>query len=547
MIRFVLLIWVSVWAWSQEQNQTPTVDETSISQAEKLLDLQFDRSERELMRNSVDENRLAYEQLHKQSVNNAEIPAFLFNPGYLAQVPLPTGSPQFPAVKPLKRPADLEEIVFWPLRDLAELIRTRQITCLELTQFYLERLKKYGPQLECVISLTEDRALAQARLADQQIQQGTYKGPLHGIPYGAKDLLAVRGYRTTWGAKPFSDQVLDQDAEVIRKLDDAGAILIGKLTLGALAWGDVWFGGQTRNPWNRAQGSSGSSAGSASATAAGLVPFAIGSETWGSIVSPATRCQVTGLRPSFGRVSRSGAMALSWTMDKLGPLTRDAWDAALVFEAIRGADPADPYSVGGGFPFHFKKPKSLRIGYIADHFQDADDQNLALERTALERFKAAGYQTVALHEPDLPTESLSFILSAEAAAAFDELTRSNQDAEMVRQVEQAWPNVFRASRLIPAVEYIQANRLRVRLVRAIEDWFAKVDVVICPSFAGNQLLATNLSGHPCVVVPLGIDEAKNGHSLSFISGLYREDTALAAAIWFQQNSQNHLAHPQDYP
>lgn len=547
MIRFVLLIWVSVWAWSQEQNQTPTVDETSISQAEKLLDLQFDRSERELMRNSVDENRLAYEQLHKQSVNNAEIPAFLFNPGYLAQVPLPTGSPQFPAVKPLKRPVDLEEIVFWPLRDLAELIRTRQITCLELTQFYLERLKKYGPQLECVISLTEDRALAQARLADQQIQQGTYKGPLHGIPYGAKDLLAVRGYRTTWGAKPFSDQVLDQDAEVIRKLDDAGAILIGKLTLGALAWGDVWFGGQTRNPWNRAQGSSGSSAGSASATAAGLVPFAIGSETWGSIVSPATRCQVTGLRPSFGRVSRSGAMALSWTMDKLGPLTRDAWDAALVFEAIRGADPADPYSVGGGFPFHFKKPKSLRIGYIADHFQDADDQNLALERTALERFKAAGYQTVALHEPDLPTESLSFILSAEAAAAFDELTRSNQDAEMVRQVEQAWPNVFRASRLIPAVEYIQANRLRVRLVRAIEDWFAKVDVVICPSFAGNQLLATNLSGHPCVVVPLGIDEAKNGHSLSFISGLYREDTALAAAIWFQQNSQNHLAHPQDYP
>ncbi|MGH7457039.1 MAG: amidase, partial [bacterium] len=351
--------------------------------------------------------------------------------------------------------------------DLAELIRTRRVTSTQLTQMYLDRLKKYGPKLECVVTLTEERALEQARRADEEIAAGKYRGPLHGIPYGAKDLLAAKGYKTTWGSVPYKDQMIDADATVIQRLEKAGAVLVAKTTLGELAWGDVWFGGKTRNPWNLEQGSSGSSAGSASATSAGLVAFSIGTETWGSIVSPSTRCGVTGLRPTYGRVSRAGAMALSWSMDKIGPICRTVEDCALVFNAIYGPDGVD--QTVADLPFNYNpsvKLSQLRIGYLQSAFE-RDTTNKVNNEAVLAKLRELGANLTPIELPDYPINDLAFILSAEAAAAFDELTRSGKDDLLVRQIKNAWPNAFRVSRFIPAVEYIQANRVRYLVIQAM--------------------------------------------------------------------------------
>jgi len=437
-------------------------------------------------------------------------------------------------------PEDIEGLAFWTVRDLAELIRTRQITSTELTGLYLERLKRHGSTLECVITLTEERALEQAARVDEELASGTYRGLLHGIPYGAKDLLAVKGYRTTWGAEPYREQTIDETATVIKKLDEAGAVLIAKLTLGALAWGDVWYGGVTKNPWNLEQGSSGSSAGSASATSAGLVAFSIGTETWGSIVSPCTRCGVTGLRPTFGRVSRTGAMALSWSMDKIGPICRSVEDCAIVFDVIHGPDGADPTIVDAPFRYEYDEDiHALRIGFLPEDFE-RDDYYHESDSIALGVLREMGIDLIPIELPDYPIYPLGLILSAEAAAAFDELTMSGRDDLLVRQIRNAWPNNFRTARFIPAVEYIQANRIRAMIMRDMER--LDVDIYISPSF-GENLLLTNLTGHPCVVLPSGFDDDGNPVSITFIGQPFEEGKLLAFARAYQERTGFHLKHP----
>ncbi|MFQ5511908.1 MAG: amidase, partial [Candidatus Krumholzibacteriia bacterium] len=477
-------------------------------------------------------------------IDNAVPPSLQFNPVPAGKV-LAKKRKRFVASRPghVEVPRDIEALAFYSVRDLSELIRRRKITSTRLTRMYLDRLKKYGPRLECVITLTEDLALEQARRADEEIAKGKYRGYLHGIPYGAKDLLAVEGYKTTWGAEPYKEQTIGRNATVIEKLEEAGAVLVAKLTLGALAWGDVWYGGMTRNPWNLEQGSSGSSAGSASATAAGLVAFAIGTETWGSIVSPSTRCGTTGLRPTYGRVSRAGAMALSWSMDKIGPICRTVEDCALVFDAIIGADGLDQTVVD--LPFNYNpqvKLRKLRVGYLEKSF-GGDYPFKDTDAATLEALRALGANLVPIELPDYPVEALGYILSAEAAAAFDELTRSNRDDLMVRQIKNAWPNVFRSSRFIPAVEYIQANRLRYTIIQEMEKIMTGVDVYVSPSFEGNNLLLTNLTGHPCVVLPNGFNEEGSPVSITFIGRLFDEAKLLAVAKAYQDASGFHKKHP----
>lgn len=521
--------------------QTP---KRNVEGAEKLVGLSFTDAKRDSMLEGLEENLKNYENLRKVALPNSVPPAILFNP-------IPIGLKFETARKLFKTspagkvalPSNLDDIAFYSVSQLAELLRTRKVTSTQLTTMYLNRLKKYGPKLECVITLTEDLALKQAKRADDEIRAGKYRGPLHGIPYGAKDLLAVKGYKTTWGSVPYKDQMIDEDATVIKKLEEAGAILVAKLTLGELAWGDVWYGGMTRNPWNIQQGSSGSSAGSASATAAGLVAFAIGSETWGSIVSPSTRCGTTGLRPTYGRVSRTGAMALSWSMDKLGPICRTVEDCAIVFNAMYGPDGRDQTVYD--FPFNYDpniQLKSLRIGYLKAAF-DSVKNNKANSDSVLTVLKSLGAQLIPIELPKRPIDDMSIILSAEAAAAFDELTRSGKDDQMVRQIKNAWPNVFRTARFIPAVEYIQANRVRTLAIQDMAEIMKSIDVYVAPSF-GDNLLLTNLTGHPCVVLPNGFTKEGTPTSISFIGRLFDEGKLLAVAKKYQDATDFHLKHPK---
>lgn len=528
------------------------VQTEDIRAVEKIIGLNFTSRERKLMLEDVRNHARNYRRLRQVPLANNIPPPLYFNPQVQETEKIssttyeaPPPSMATPAEIKTKRPENLEELAFFPVTALAELIRTRQVTSIELTEMYLNRLKKYGPRLECVVTLTEELARKQAKRADEEIAAGKYRGPLHGIPWGAKDLLATKGIRTTWGAAPYKDQVPDEDATVVKKLEEAGAVLVAKLTLGELAWGDVWFGGRTRNPWDYEQGSSGSSAGSAAATAAGLVGFAIGSETWGSIVSPCSRCGVTGLRPTFGRVSRTGAMTLSWSMDKIGPMARSVDDCALIFQAIIGPDGLDLTCVDK--PFHWDPEmdlKSIRVGYLKKEF-DRDYRNKKNDLHTLEVLKSLGLELVPFELPEnIPVDSLSFILNVEAAAAFDELTRNNLDELLRRQGRNAWPNVFRQARLIPAVEYLQANRLRWLLMKEMAERMKEIDVYVAPSFGGSNLLLTNLTGHPAVVVPNGFDEKGHPTSISFIGNLFAEDKLLRVARAFQQATDFHLRHPQ---
>lgn len=527
----------------QSQEKNPITREMVIA-AENVIGLHFTDAKRDSMLDGLKENLDSYEKLRALNINNSVPPALAFNP-------VPVGMKFETTRKPpawsrpakLSVPINLGDLAFASVGDLAELIRTKKITSTQLTKMYLERLKKYGPKLECVISLTEELALQQAQRADAEIAAGKYRGPLHGIPYGAKDLLAKKGYKTTWGSVPYKDQVIDEDAMVIQRLEQAGAVLVAKLTLGELAWGDVWFSGKTKNPWNLEQGSSGSSAGSASATSAGLVAFSIGTETWGSIVSPSTRCGVTGLRPTYGRVSRTGAMALSWSMDKIGPICRTVEDCALVFNAIFGSDGIDQTLVD--LPFNYNptvKLSELRIGYLQKAFEQ-DTTNKVNNDAVLAKLRELGVNLIPIELPDFPINDLSFILSAEAAAAFDDLTRSGKDDLMVRQIKNAWPNVFRTSRFIPAVEYIQANRVRYQVIQEMAKLMSKVDVYVAPSFSDNLLL-TNLTGHPCVVVPNGFDNKGSPTSISFMGDLYDEASVLTVAKAYQDATEFHRKHPK---
>lgn len=528
---------------TQEQEEKPITAE-QIQAAANVIGLDMTQAEIDSLLEGVSRNRNNYMELRKHPLPNSVPPALNFNPvpvGFefeKTKKPLVLSKPKNLAV-----PDQLEKLAFWSVRDLAELIRTRKITSMQLTQMYLGRLKKHGPTLEAVITLTEERALAAARRADEEIAAGKYRGLLHGIPYGAKDLLSTKGYKTTWGAMPYKDQMIDEDATVIKKLDEAGAVLVAKTTLGALAMGDVWYGGTTKNPWNLEQGSSGSSAGSASTTAAGLVAFSIGTETLGSIVSPSTRCGVTGLRPTYGRVSRTSAMALSWSMDKVGPICRTVEDCAIVFNAIIGPDGIDQTLIDVPFNYNANtKLSDLRIGYVKSLFE-RESRGSERDSTVLEVLRSLGVKLVPIELPDFPYSAMRPVLSAEAAAAFDALTRSGDDDALVRQGRNAWPNAFRTARFIPAVEYIQGNRVRYQLVQEMQKVMAAVDVYVSPSYGGPNLLLTNLTSHPCVVLPNGFTDAGSPTSITFIGGLYNEAAALRVAKAYQDATDWHLRHP----
>ena len=512
---------------------------------ENLAGLDFTQSERDTMLQTLSVLRGKYDTLRTVELPNSIPFPLYFDPRIPGQV-IPKGRENYLFQEfPTRRPDNIEDCAFFTIGQLAHLMRTQQVSSVELTEMYLDRLKRYGPELECVVTLTEDLALKQASRADEEIRRGRYLGPLHGIPYGAKDLLAVPGYKTTWGATTHKDQIIDETATIIKKLENAGAVLVAKLTLGALAWGDVWFGGKTRNPWNMEQGSSGSSAGPGSATAAGLVGFSIGSETWGSIVSPATRNGVTGLRPTFGTVSRSGAMALSWSMDKLGPMCRSVDDCALIYSVIKGTDGLDLSVVDVPFQVPIKKElRSLRIGYIESAFNDTNTADN--DRAVLTRLRELGFKLVPIELPEFPTSSLSFLLNVEAAAAFDEMTRNNKDDELVRQVKWAWPNVFRTARHVPAVEYIQANRARMILNQKMSELFKNIDLYVVPSFWGDNLLRTNLTGHPCVVLPNGFNEKGSPTSISFIGDLYKDGEVIAVSHAYQRGTGWHKEYPPKF-
>jgi Asp-tRNA(Asn)/Glu-tRNA(Gln) amidotransferase A subunit family amidase len=495
-----------------------------------------------LMLSGVRDNLRSYEALWKLPLDNGVAPVLTLSPTLVATaLRHPRKNPGRPAARSLpeaRRPAQLEDLAYADIPTLAALIRSRQVSCLELTDMFLARLERLDAQLACVVTLLPERARAQARALDLELEAGEWRGILHGIPWGAKDLIAVRGAPTTWGAEPYVGQVIDLDAAVVERLDGAGAVLIAKLSLGALAWGDVWFGGTTRNPWKLEQGSSGSSAGPASAVAAGCVPFAIGSETCGSILSPSARCGNSSLRPTFGRISRHGAMALAWSMDKLGPLCRTLDDAAIVFTAIEGRDGRDEDTVQR----HWGDPgpadvKGQRVGFVPGSFGGGDEE-LAL----LAELEAAGCELVEVSFPELPSGDLFFVLSAEAATAFDELTRSGRDDELARQVADAWPNVFRQSRLIPAVEYLRANRLRRGLIEAVEGIFDSVDVLVHPT--GQHLVTFNLSGHPSVCAPWTLREDGTPRSVAFSAALYEDARLIAVAAAWQRSTAYHLAHPK---
>ncbi len=528
-----------------EENKLITVEHTTA--AERIIGLEFTDAERELMLDGVNEQLKNFEKLRSISIDNSIPPAFVFDSQVSRLTPTRRRRQRsrFSRVRAPRVPSNLEALAFMPIGRLARLIQKRRVTSQALTEMYLSRLKRYDPILKCVVTFTEELALQQAQRADDEIAHGHYRGLLHGIPYGAKDLLATRGITTTWGAEPYRDQVFDYNATVIERLEEAGAVLIAKLSLGALAWGDVWIDGvMTRNPWNLEEGSSGSSAGSASATAAGCVGFSIGTETLGSIVSPSTRCRVTGLRPTFGRVSRHGAMALSWTMDKIGPICRTVEDCAIVFDTIYGPDGKDLAVIDQPFIYRSQVDlKELRVGYVKSAFDEERD-NKANDDQSLEVLRSLGFELIPIELPDLPVDAVEFILTAEAAAAFDELTRSQRADMLARQVKDAWPNVFRQSRLIPAVEYIQANRLRTLAMRAMDNLMQGIDVYVVPSFGGRNLILTNLTGHPAVVVPNGVTAKGESSSITFIGRLFGEATALAVAKAYQDTTGFHLQQPK---
>ncbi len=501
-----------------------TISPATIAEAQKLAAVEFDEKERALIAKAAPAAAEGYRQRRKTPLENALGPATVFDPRLPGETG-PAGSRPFVRSKtdPGPLPANDEDIAFAPVWALSRWIERGKLTSERLTRIYLERLERYGKRLECIITLTEKLAFEQARRADAEIQAGKYRGPLHGIPWGAKDLFDTSGIKTTWGARPYKDRVPDADAAVVRKLADAGAVLVAKLTLGALAYGDIWFGGKTRNPWNIHQGSSGSSAGPAAATAAGLVGFSLGTETLGSIVSPSMRCGVTGLRPTFGRVPRTGALALCWSLDKIGPICRTVEDAALVLHAINGRDAGDASSLEIPFSFDATAPvKGLRVGYESGWFEGPRVTDV--DRAALEAVKRLGVKLVEIELPRWDFAPLRTILDVEAAAAFEELTLSGRDDELTWQAERAWPNTFRKAWFVPAVEFIQADRFRRRVCSMMAERFKGLDAMIGPSFAGPMLLVTNNTGHPSLTLRAGFRSNNRPHGVTLWGRRFDEGT-----------------------
>ena len=534
---------LSAAAPSQAQEKPPAVPPARVTKemlhgALQLIGLDFTEEQETMMLPGVNQALSGYEALRKIDVPLDTEPATRFYPTK-------------PAAKPAKfSPApgkpmsfgSVEDLAFEPVTTLAALIKTGKVSSTDLTRMYLERLKKYSPKLLCVITLTEDLALEQAAHADEEIMHGHYRGPLHGIPWGAKDLYSTKGIPTTWGAEPFQDQVFTYNATVVDRLEQAGAVLLAKLSMGALAQGGLWFGGMTKNPWNTERSSSGSSAGSASSTSAGLVGFSLGTETLGSIISPSTTCGVAGLRPTYGRVSRYGAMGLSWTMDKPGPICRTVEDCALVLEAIHGPDGKDLAVVDAPFDWQPQLALTgLRIGYLEADFERTPKDRKPIYDQALADLRSAGATLQPVNLPDFQAQPLRIILEAEAATAFDDLTRSGGVNQLKGQGPGDWPNSFRTARLIPAVEYIRAQRARTLLMRRMDDFMKDWDVLVSPPFSG-LLLVTNLTGHPQIVVPCGF---ANGlpQGLVFTGKLYEEGAPMRVAMTFEKATKWHTMHP----
>lgn len=531
------------------QGQTKSDSIERVSKFLSYYDLSYTNDEIDSMLDGLSEYTESYRAMHKFYPANSLPYPLAFHPVPQGMT-IPKGADKLSIrlAQDVSLPKDKNELASYSVAQLASLVKNKKISSVELTRFFIDRLKKWGDTLECVISLTEELAMQQARQADEELSKGKYRGLLHGIPYGLKDLFAVKGTLTTYGSAPYKDQVIDEDSYVYNKLREAGAILCAKLSLGSLAYDNRWFGGFTRNPWNLQQGSSGSSAGSAAATAAGLVPFAIGTETWGSIVSPSNRCGVTGLRPTFGSVSRSGGMVLCWSLDKIGPICRTAEDAAIIFSYIEGTDGKDPGAVDMPFTFTGKRDISkMKIAYAGNYFRRLNES--APEWKVLEQLRKKGAIIQAVEFPDSTVygfDLISIILASESAAAFDELTRTDRDSLIERQDKNFWPNIFRAGRTIPAVEYINANRLRYVLSEKINEFMKNYDAVIVPSFAGRQLAITNLTGHPVLVMPIGFNQRNLPVSISVLGNLYDEESIIAVGEAYQSVTDNHLKIPPKF-
>jgi Asp-tRNA(Asn)/Glu-tRNA(Gln) amidotransferase A subunit family amidase len=523
------------------------ISASEIINAEKMYDLHFTDAKRDSMVNQLNANLQLYRYLHEFNLANSVplpnwfdpvLPTMTFN---TKQEPINWNIPA-----DVVMPADTNQLAFYSIAQLSSLLKHHKITSVQLSRFFINRLKKYGDTLHCVISLTEQIAMEQAKRADEAFAKGIYKSPLQGIPYGLKDLFAVKGTRTTYGTPPFKDQVIDEDAFVYQQLEKAGAVLIAKLSMGELAMDDRWFGGQTKNPWNLQQGSNGSSAGSASATVAGLVPFAIGTETYGSIVAPSAVCGATGFRPTFGSVARTGGMNLAWTSDRIGPICRSAEDAAMVFASIHGSDLYDRAS--RTMPFNYTGNvdlKNIKVAYAKNYIDTLPDNSA--EKAVIKTLRDAGVQVLAIDFPsNLHTNDLlTTIWAAESAAAFDPLTRSGKDSEMVQQWQSRYPNQFRAARFIPAVEYLTVCRLRYMVMQQAFPLLSKYDIIIVPSMADEPMALTCLTGNPCITLPAGIAAAGGAPpSITFIGGkLYSEATIAAFAKKFQELTHYEQQHP----
>lgn len=539
---FFLLLFISNICFAQDSITIPDIHST-----EKIISLHFTEAKEDSLLGSVQDKVKEYDKMHLYSLDNsipmtmAESPLLPYMDLNKKQLPV-----KFTFPSDVNLPANKNDLAFYSIPQLASLIKNKKISSVDLTRFFIDKLKKYGDTLQCVISLTEDIAMQQAAEADKEIAAGQYRGLLQGIPYGLKDLFSVKGTKTTWGAEPYKNQAIDNNSYVYSKLKEAGAVLIAKLTLGALAMDDYWFGGRTKNPWNMLEGSSGSSAGSAAATVAGLVPFAIGTETYGSIISPSTVCGATGLRPTFGSVSRSGAMTLAWSLDKAGPICRSAEDAAIVFNYLHGTDGLDAAAVNMPFNYTGKADLSkMKIAYAKNYFGKKD--TLGNEDAVLDVFRKAGAQLIPVDFPDSGIynfDIIGIVIGSESAAAFDGFTRTGLDDKMTRQGKGEWPNYFRAARFIPAVEYINANRHRYQLMQKVNDVIEKYDVIICPTWVGNQAAITNLTGHPAISMPTGFNKENTPTSITLVGKLYDEATILAIAKVYQDATQWNKMHPE---
>ncbi|MEH6512027.1 MAG: amidase [Maribacter arcticus] len=520
-----------------------------VVRSQKLLGLDFDKKYIDTLYPYLKRNKEGFDSLRKYTLDNDVFPAIQFNPLPPNFSPKPqAGFPDWEIPENVQLPEKEADLAFYSIPQLASLIKNKKISSLKLTEFFIERLKKYNPVLQCTITITEQMALDQAKKLDAELATGNYRGILHGIPYGVKDLMAVEGYKTTWGAEPYRNQQIEMTATVVEKLQNAGGVLIAKLVSGSLARGDVWFDGKTKNPWDTEQGATGSSAGSGSATSAGLVPFALGTETLGSITSPSTRNGITGLRPTYGRVSRHGVMSLSWSMDKVGPMARSAEDCAIVYSIITGKDSKDGTTTDYPDGFEPKKDyKSLRVAYLKKDIEKDTSLSKANLEKALETFKKMGITLNEVELPeDVPYSSFDVILRAEAGAFFDDLVRSRNVDKMVEQDQSSRANSLRQARFIPAVEYLQANRHRQVLIEKMEVIMKDYDILISPTFGNRQLIITNLTGHPVISIPTGLDKEKHPTSITLVGNLYDEASILLLAKAFQKNTDFDEMHPEGY-